>query len=94
MTNKVESFRRFSQGQRRPNRAQHMRYCGFELKREIHENPDGMRPQKLAMDYLDAISRELGGKFHGVMIDRKTRDGWTYYDLWVKDLPQNTAKNH
>lgn len=81
---KVESFRKFNGGMKRPNHREHLRLCGFKVTRIIH--PEDGKPSLQAMEYLVALGKETNCFYHGVLRQRVDCDGWTYYELWRKDL--------
>lgn len=82
--NKVETFNKFNQGKRRPNRHRHLELCGFSLTRRIH--PEDGKPSKLAMVHAQGLSESKGGFYHAVTLPKRDYDGWIYYEVWTKRI--------
>lgn len=84
MSNYVETFNKFNQGMRRPDRRRHLELCGFTLTRLV--NPEGGKPAALALEHVNNLSIAHKCFFQGVTLPRKDSDGWTYYEVWTKKL--------
>lgn len=84
MANLVETFKTFNRNQRRPNRTRHLELCGFRLTRRVH--PEDGKPSEQAMEYLDALSHVNKCFYHAVTLAKKDYDGWTYYEVWTKQI--------
>lgn len=86
LANIVETFHKFNQGQRRPDRRRHLELCGFERTRVIEPFNHEATPRELAMRHLNALSESDGGFYHGVTLPKKDYEGWAYYEVWTKKL--------
>lgn len=86
VSNVVESFKKFNQGCRRPNRRRHLELCGYKLTRLIERDHTDDSPRKQAMQHLDALSKSQGGFYHGITLPLKDYHGWTYYEVWTKRI--------
>jgi hypothetical protein len=84
--NKVETFDTFNKKMRRPDRRGHMRNCGFFLSQLLHRGQHAGRPAKLTKKRLDALTTEMGGFRHAVLLQYKDYWGWAYYEVWTKDI--------
>lgn len=82
--NKVQTFDTFNKRCRRPNRSQHLRNCGLELRAELSPEDGEIREQVL--DYLNQLTKASGCFYHAVTLNRKDYYGWTYYEIWVKEI--------
>jgi len=82
--NKVQTFDAFNMRRRRPNRSQHLRNCGFEIRAEFDPVDGKIRNQVL--DYLNQLTKETDCFYHAVTLNRKNYNGWTYYEIWAKAI--------
>lgn len=81
--NKVQTFDSFNNKCRRPDRRQHMRNCGFEIKRVLDYSYEE-KPKQYVQKYLDGVSMETGNTYHAVTLKYTDYNGCTYYEVWVK----------
>ncbi|HFQ4886628.1 TPA: hypothetical protein ACGU4A_003894 [Vibrio vulnificus] len=87
--NKIETFNKFNCGMRRPNRQRHLELCGFKLTRIIEpylHYEDSPKPMEMAMRHINALSETNGCFYHGVTLPKKDYEGWTYYEVWTRQI--------
>lgn len=83
--NKVETFDKFNQKRRRPDRRAHMRNCGFCISQVLENNQLDEKPSKQTKKRLDALTQEAGGFRHAVLLPYKDYHGCIIYEVWTKD---------
>jgi len=77
---KVQHYNSFNKGVRRPQgRRKHLELCGFKLVKADISSDDGS-PVKQAKEFY-----KFGHDYkHYVLLDVKSYDGWTFYDVYAK----------
>ena len=83
MSNLVQTFKSFNKGCRRPDHTRHLQLCGFELTKIV--NPDVVKPSVYAKQLGVELTERTGKNYHFVSRPIKDSDGWTFYEIWVKE---------
>lgn len=89
--NKVETFNKFNQGQRRPDRRRHLELCGFKRTKEFYSVLEEGKPSDVAWRHVYFLSDAKDGYYHAITLPRQTKqakdgDDYLYYEIWTKRL--------
>lgn len=85
LTPKVQSFASFRGKVKTPNKAEHMRNCGFGLF-AMTELDYGEKPSQYFKLYSEQLLKDTGIAYHIVYIRRTGNDGYVFYDAYRKNM--------
>jgi hypothetical protein len=87
MSNKIETFVAFNQGMKRPDRACHMEFCGFESSCWDWISEEGRTPKSYAQFLARQFNQKTGKAAHVVYWQGgRNMDGERGYQYWIKAL--------
>ena len=88
MKNKIETFNRFNEGNRRPDRKRHMELCGFGFSRDLIPFEYNFNSPREVAHHVAKLFNELNKKNAHVVYFKGSKNSWGEYgyQYWVKEL--------